>query len=393
MEAYDELLHWAQDQGIEVHGIKPKRIPGRGIGIVASKDLKANERLIYVPTSSFRALTTVRPKIRNALPPPAPKNKGTPIHALLAADLFLERPSVTKKYAPWHAVVPTREDVFSNLPLAWPSLNYEKLHALLPFNARAHLTKQKAKFEKDWQLIRDVLLPALEISPNKGRYSKQDFLYHWLLVNTRTFYHETSMTEKLSKDDKMILQPVADLLNHSDGGCEAAFDPSCFTISADRDYKQGEELYICYGKHSNDFLMVEYGFCPEKNRWDEVCIDDVVLEEMTEQEKERLDGRGFLGEYMIDERTPGGCYRTRVALMLKCVRVEEWERLVEEGEEVPRLVDGVVVRVLRKYLKRCKEVIGELEDFGAAGEMVLRRWRQIERLVEKSLEQLEVGSR
>ncbi|KAK0668130.1 hypothetical protein QBC41DRAFT_347443 [Cercophora samala] len=397
MEAYDELLRWASKQGVEVHGIEPKRIPGRGIGVVASKDLKANERLIYVPTASLRTLTTVRPEIRKALPPPAPKNKGTPVHALLAAELFLETPALKRKHAPWHAVVPTREDILSSLPLAWPESDYETLHALLPFAARNHLTKQKAKFEKDWELTRDVLLPKLGLSPSKGRYSKQEFLYHWLLVNTRTFYHETPKTERLSKDDKMALQPVADLLNHSDEGCEVAFDTGCFTISADRSYKRGEEVYICYGTHSNDFLMVEYGFCPEENKWDEVCVDEVVLEEMTEKEKERLEERDFLGRYLIDERNLGGCWRTRVALMVKCVSGSEWERLVGEGEdggeEVQKMVDRVMVRIMNKFLKRCREAIGELEGVGASGEMVLMRWRQIERLVEKSLEELEAGSR
>ncbi|KAK4194309.1 hypothetical protein QBC40DRAFT_291001 [Triangularia verruculosa] len=398
MEAYDKLIRWAGDQGIEVRGIEPRRIPGRGIGIVASKNLKANERLIHVPTASLRTLTTVRREIRDALPSPAPNNKGTPVHALLAAELFLETRPLTNKYAPWHAVVPTREDIFSSLPLAWPSSDYEKLHSLLPLKARVHLTKQKVKFEKDWQLIHDALLPALGLTPGKGKYTKREFLYAWLLVNTRTFYHETSKTERLSKDDKMALQPVADLLNHSDEGCEVAFDPASFTISANRDYRQGEEVYICYGPHSSDFLMVEYGFCPDENSHDEVCIDEVVLEELTKAQRQRLEEKDYLGEYMIDERNPGGCYKTRVALMMKCVRMQEWERLVNNGEdggeEVQKMVDAVMVRVLKKYLRRCKEAIGELEDFGGTtGEMVLRRWRQIERLVERSIEELGAGNR
>ncbi|KAK0723961.1 hypothetical protein B0T21DRAFT_293899 [Apiosordaria backusii] len=394
MQAYDELIHWATDQGIEVHGIEAKMMPGRGLGMVASKDIEANERLIYVPTSSLRSLTTVRSKIRHALPPPAPNNKGTPVHALLAADLTLETPFAAIKYSAWHAIVPTRDEIFSSLPLAWPPSDYDKLHSLLPFQARTHLSKQKAKFEKDWELIRDVVFPALEMPPNRGTTYKQRFLYNWLLVNTRTFYHETPKTERLSKDDKMILQPVADLLNHADEGCEVSFDLACFTITADRDYKQGEEICICYGRHSNDFLMVEYGFCPEENKWDEVCIDEVVLEEMTNEQKQKLEEKGFLGGYMIDERTPGGCYRTRVALMLKCVSSAEWERLVDEGEdggeEVKRLVDRVVVKVLKKYLKKCKGAIGELKQLGSSAEMVLKRWRQIQKAVEDSLGELEL---
>jgi len=37
MDKYLELLEWAKDQGIELQGIEPQALPGRGIGIVATK--------------------------------------------------------------------------------------------------------------------------------------------------------------------------------------------------------------------------------------------------------------------------------------------------------------------------------------------------------------------
>lgn len=43
MEACEELLRWAGDQGIELYGIEPRPIPGRGIGMVATKPLKVEE--------------------------------------------------------------------------------------------------------------------------------------------------------------------------------------------------------------------------------------------------------------------------------------------------------------------------------------------------------------
>ena len=46
MEAYEELLVWAKDKGIILNGVEPRRIPGRGMGIVATKPLK-------VTTNSF----------------------------------------------------------------------------------------------------------------------------------------------------------------------------------------------------------------------------------------------------------------------------------------------------------------------------------------------------
>jgi len=51
MDVYEELLRWATDQGIEIHGIEPQRIPGRGIGIVATKPIKVIQNFLLSPFS------------------------------------------------------------------------------------------------------------------------------------------------------------------------------------------------------------------------------------------------------------------------------------------------------------------------------------------------------
>lgn len=42
METYDEFLRWAQDGGVELNGIAPRSLPGRGIGIVVTKPIKVH---------------------------------------------------------------------------------------------------------------------------------------------------------------------------------------------------------------------------------------------------------------------------------------------------------------------------------------------------------------
>ena len=282
-------------------------------------------------------------------------------------------------------MVPSQEDMSSCVPLAWEDLSI--LQPYLPASAKSILSKQQAKFEKDWQVVSRAF-PSL---------TREKYLYHWLLVNTRTFYHENPRTAKLRKDDRMILQPVADLFNHADvSGCEVAFSPASFTITAERDFEEGEEVYICYGKHTNDFLLVEYGFVLDENRWDEVCLDDVVLDEMSEDQKELLDQKGFLGNYVLDDRTPG-CYRTQVALRLLCVPVNKWEELVDTGEDggeaVQNKVDKLFVKILKKYLVRIERMVPELEEMNAGLEcqrgVLIKRWIQIRGLVERTIKGLE----
>lgn len=49
MDIYDTLLLWAIDQGIELLGISPQQIPGRGIGLVATRPLKVSPLPLLCP--------------------------------------------------------------------------------------------------------------------------------------------------------------------------------------------------------------------------------------------------------------------------------------------------------------------------------------------------------
>lgn len=55
MENTRRLLRWAKDtQGVQLNGIEPKSLPGRGIGIVASRKIKVHPScspLLLLPTS------------------------------------------------------------------------------------------------------------------------------------------------------------------------------------------------------------------------------------------------------------------------------------------------------------------------------------------------------
>jgi hypothetical protein len=280
-------------------------------------------------------------------------------------------------------VIPSRESISSSLPLAWDT----RLHPYLPKPALALLRAQESKFARDWAAIQQSFLDA--------SLTRQDFLYTWLLVNTRTFYHENHRTARLPKDDRMVLQPVADLFNHADSGCEVAFSAASFTITADRAYAEGDEVYICYGKHHNDFLLVEYGFVLAENRWDEVCLDDAVLPALSAEQRDLLDEKGFLGNYVLDAGTV--CYRTQVALRLLCVSAKQWAALVEEGEDggevLQEKVDRLLAKLLKKYRRVTEAKIKELKevDIGEAGQrdMLGMRWQQIQGLIDQTIERLE----
>lgn len=224
-------------------------------------------------------------------------------------------------------------------------------------------------------------------------------MYAWALVNTRTFYYETpsSDTRKLHRDDRIALQPVADLLNHTSNpadGCKVSFDTEGCTVRASREYSPGDEVYICYGNHGNDFLLTEYGFILEENIWDEVCIDDAILPVLSARQKELLEEVGFLGNYMLDKN--GVCYRMQVALRLVCLPLSEWRRFLdgEGGDEEAQqeVVDRELKSILKQYRGSVTKIIGKIEDseIGQASQRdtLVLRWRQIGGLIDNTVETL-----
>ena len=55
-DAYHDFLQWATEKDVELHGVEPRKIPGRGIGMIATErievyltviDLSTNPLLMY----------------------------------------------------------------------------------------------------------------------------------------------------------------------------------------------------------------------------------------------------------------------------------------------------------------------------------------------------------
>ncbi|KAI1766754.1 SET domain-containing protein [Hypoxylon sp. FL1150] len=370
MDPHEELLTWATGKGVKLHGIEPKRMPGRGIGLIATRAIKPDEVVLDVPTACLRSIDTVRTSITRHLP------KSITIHGLLAADLALDTSS---KYSAWNAVCPTPED-FKTMPLLWP----RNFQLLLPKAARTLLSKQEAKFKKDWAMVSAAFPEQLD---------EEKYRYKWMLVNTRTFYFVNAKLKRRSKDDHMCLQPVADLFNHGDEGCNVAFDHQGFTFKAVQEYTEGDEVKICYGRHSGDFLLVEYGFVMDENKWDEVLLDDVLLPKLDSRQRDKLEEAGYLGKYVMDRENV--CYRTQVAVRLLCCGFREWRRFVDgvdDGEHSQAKVDRAIVGLLGDLKKEAEKTNSEVEALAIEDqqqqEMLIKRWKHIEALVDANIARL-----
>lgn len=296
-DSFQDLLQYAAKLGVQLNGIMPRRLPGRGYGMVATRDVQPAETVLSIPTRALRTLATVPKAMSRKL------DHDVSVHGILAADLVLSLHDGSSDYAPWDAVLPTTTDL-EGMPMLWPT----KLQDLLPSAARTTLVRQQAKLQRDWAATKvwadgedgDESKEGTQGKKGKlARLTYEKYLHGWLLVNSRTFYYTTPRSEKttISHDDRMAMQPVADLFNHAaDHGCEAAYAAKGFSFVADRLYEEGDEVPISYGAHSNDALLVEYGFIltGSTNKWDEVALDAVILPRLTAAQKDDLEEVGFL---------------------------------------------------------------------------------------------------
>lgn len=327
MQVHEEFTKWAVDHGAIIDGVSPFRFPGKGLGLVANKNFEIGDTLVRVPIKVLRKSTDV-PSQYSGLAP------NVNVHALLALTLdSLLGPE-------WKAALPSKQDMHSSMPLFWdPSLS-----ELLPYSAQTLLKVQKEKIGSAWT----VICKAFPEPP----ISYDEFMYNYSIVNSRTFYYlsPTIKSSKLQppKEDRLALNPFADYMNHSSQPTvNATLSRAGYTLTASQPIKEGSEVHISYGSHNNDFLLIEYGFILDKNRWDEVTLDPWITPLLNPDQKENLKEMGFLGNYLLDRDTI--CYRTQVVLRILCLPLGRWKRFVQglEGEEVSQeAADKVLFQVL-----------------------------------------------
>ncbi|GME35689.1 set domain-containing protein [Neofusicoccum parvum] len=206
---HERFISWAKDQlGVTIDGVTPAKLPGRGLGVLATKPLKQGDLLVSVPAKAL--LTTEIKHVKDVLLP-----KEATVHGRLAVYLTLMDGKEDAPHRLWQPVWPKKEEFDQIMPMNWTGRQKE----LLPAHAKSLLEKQQDKFEKDWELLKDRL-------PDKE--CRDLFIYYWLIVNTRTFYWDYPTTtrtgkqqvkrRKLIPDDCMALCPFMEYFNHADEG-------------------------------------------------------------------------------------------------------------------------------------------------------------------------------
>lgn len=169
-EKHETYTQWALAQGITIHGVAPSILPGRGVGLVADQPIKKDARLIFVPERAM-----IKPDVAQLKKHKL--QKASP-QAQLAACLSLAARAESEWYRASRAVWPTKED-FRGCMIAYSAAKEEvrQLTTFAPPSVRRPLERLLLDLEKDVEATKQVC-----------GADEDDFLYHWILVNTRSFH-------------------------------------------------------------------------------------------------------------------------------------------------------------------------------------------------------------
>ncbi|KAL4924917.1 uncharacterized protein BDV17DRAFT_202253 [Aspergillus undulatus] len=401
-EEHEQFTQWAVSQGIIVNGVGPARFPGRGLGMVAMRNIQENDTIVRVPREVMLTIEAVPSSFTGKFP------EGTPVHALLAAFLCHGEPEDLKPYELWRKTWPTRKDFEDCMPILWPESlrNPTSSGSVLPPSISGRWKGVQKELETEYESFHQNILAQQEQRLRQAWESVfavfpdanwETYSYYWLIVNTRSFHYLMPGQEPPEdRNDAMALLPFADYFNHSDVTCNVKFDGHEYVFRAAKAYEAGDEIFMSYGPHPNDFLLTEYGFYLNDNESETLYLDDLVFQDIGPSLQEELELQQYLGNYQVT--AAGVCYRTEIAACIKYMPLEDWRNYVlgysTRGVDAKKS-EGVIRGWIRTYVEEVESVIQELGNVGSSQigqdhqdkvQMLLRRWWQIKDLCRVALE-------
>ncbi|KAI6927477.1 hypothetical protein D0869_16038 [Hortaea werneckii] len=360
---------WARNQGVEINGVAPSKLEGRGLGLMTTRKIKSGERMLSIPEKAmFKPDSKLLKQRRLERASPQAQLAYSAMSACKAKETGL---------GVWQATWPEAQDFWQSMPMCWS----EDMRGKLPPSVQQPLERQLADYRKDWTALADVC--------RKYDYSEDDFKYFWMIVNSRSFHWKPPK----GRPGSMVMCPFIDYMNHGPTGttCQVTTDQHGYEVHADRDYEAGEEVLATYGAHSNDKLLVHYGFVIDSpygvaSPDDDIRLDHILLPKLEERVKAQLQDVGFLGAYALLPQSNELCFKTQVAVRAQLLTANEWEYFMTNGEDMSSDQSGAVkafmVPLMRTYYDECVVRIGSLGGESTAADLMKTRWTQIQRAVD-----------
>ncbi|KAM6293689.1 SET domain-containing protein 4 isoform 1-T1 [Porphyrio hochstetteri] len=282
---YIKLKKWLKDRGFEERNLRPAQFQDTGRGLMTTKGLQAGDLIISLPEKCLLTTSTVLGSylgeyIMRWKPPVSP---------LIALCTFLIAEKHAGEKSQWKPYL----DVLPKTYTCPVCLEHDVV-GLLPEPLRKKAQEQRTMVH-DLYVSSKAFFSSLQplFAENTGTIFNYSALeWAWCTINTRTIYMKHSQRECFSLEpDVYALAPYLDLLNHSPNvQVKAAFNERTrrYEIWTNSLCKKYEEVFICYGPHDNQRLLLEYGFVATDNPHSSVYVSsDTLLRYFPPLDKQR----------------------------------------------------------------------------------------------------------
>lgn len=250
---------------------------------------------------------------------------------------------------------------------------------LLPGPLKVKAEEQRARVQDLFASSRGFFstLQPLFAESVDSVFSYRAFLWAWCTVNTRAVYLRSRRQECLSAEpDTCALAPFLDLLNHSPHvQVKAGFNEKtrCYEIRTASRCRKHQEVFICYGPHDNQRLLLEYGFVSSQNP--HACVPvsgERLIKYLPPTEKQVhkkiaiLKDHGFTGNLTFGWDGPS--WRLLTALKLLCLEAEHfacWKKVLL-GEVISdtneKMSLGVAQKLCSDFIEETHAVLHKVSD-------------------------------
>ncbi|EDK40262.2 hypothetical protein PGUG_04360 [Meyerozyma guilliermondii ATCC 6260] len=367
-----------------------------GRGVYATQNVSAKETLVRIPHSFLMNTNTIIKHISRfngkesvpdlgysvSLPSEYTTDQWTELYAKIPISKWLQLTAFQrtalyiclekkrKENSFWCAFIsslPKLEEL-DFAPIVWEvesELTGSKaadFFELLPRSSRNHAKKVSVRFNEDYTAVSEFLTAAKSEPLNK-----MEFLWAWMCINSRCLY--MSFPSSKAEADNFTLAPYVDFLNHDcDEKCAIKIDSRGFSVISCVDHAAGQELLFSYGPHSNEFLLCEYAFTMETNKWNNLDVSHHIEGIMNDAQKSFLREQGYYGDYTISE-TGGISFRTQVALATIQEREPAQSRRLNsliqgynDGESYKSVSKSLIRRILNEVVAECGTMSARLES-------------------------------
>ncbi|XP_068122183.1 SET domain-containing protein 4 [Hyperolius riggenbachi] len=363
-----QLRRWLKDRGFHDSRLRMAHFSDAGRGLMTKCLLQPGDLIIALPESCLLTADVVLKSqlgeyIRRWRPP---------VSALLALCTFL----ITERYAgeqsPWKPYVDLLPSSY-DCPVYWETDIMEFLPEPVRQKAREQKTTVQDFYASHVPFFRSLQPLYQENTEDILNYDA--VRWAWCSVNTRTVYMKHPHREGLSAEqDVYALAPFLDLLNHSPAvQVEAAFNEKTrnYEIRTKSQYRKYDQVFICYGHHDNQRLLLEYGFVAADNPHQSVYVTRDVIQQylsLTDKQLQKkwslLHENGFLENLTFGPDGPS--WKLLTALRLLCLGAEEflyWKKVllgsfVSESNE--RSCRELVRKLCRHLLEQTSRTLQEV---------------------------------